>query len=87
MKTGIEQAGSDTELATRIEKDASLSINDIEREIGTLRTVAARYAEQQQNHNPSLVPKSASGRPAPSLAGGGQGSGPQDIADEMLFMS
>jgi hypothetical protein len=86
MKTGIEQAGSDTELATRIEKDASLSINDIEREIGTLRSVAARHVEQQQTRNPSLVPKSASGRQAPSLAGGGQGSGPQEIADEMLFM-
>jgi hypothetical protein len=86
MRTGVEQTGGDTEIATRIEKDASMSINDIEREIVTLETIAKRAAVAE-DRNPSLVPKSAARRTAPSLAGTGDGGGGQDVPDEMLFMS
>jgi hypothetical protein len=86
IRTGVEAAAGDTELATRIEKDASMSINDIEREIGTLETIAKRNAPSE-DRNPSLVPKSAARRTAPSLAGTGDGGPSQDVPDEMLFMS
>lgn len=86
MRTGVEPStGGDLEIATRIEKDASLSVNDIEREIVTLETIAKRAAAAE-DRNPSLVPKSAARRQAPSLAGTGDGPS-QDIPDEMLFMS
>jgi hypothetical protein len=81
MRTGVEPSGGDT----RIEKDASLSINDIEREIGTLDVIAKRAAASE-DRNPSLVPKSAARRTAPSLAGTGDDGGGQDVPDEMLFM-
>jgi len=87
MRTGVDQASSDTELAARIEKDASISINDIEREIATLQAVAKRHAVSAEDRNPSLVPKSAARRTTPSLAGTGDGAAAQDIPDEMLFMS
>jgi hypothetical protein len=88
IRTGVEPAsGGDTEVAARIEKDASLSISDIERDIGTLETIAKRAATTSEDRNPSLVPKSAARRTTPSLAGTGDGAGQQDIPDEMLFMS
>lgn len=87
MRTGVEPStGGDLEIATRIEKDASLSVNDIEREIATLETIAKR-ATESEDRNPSLVPKSAARRQAPSLAGTGDGGPSQDVPDEMLFMS
>lgn len=86
IRTGVEPSTGDTEVATRIEKDASMSINDIEREIGTLETIVKR-ASAAENRNPSLVPKSAARRAAPSLAGTGDNGQQQDVPDEMLFMS
>lgn len=86
IRTGVEPAADgDTSLAARIEKDASLSINDIEREIGTLEKIAKRSSTEDRN--PSLVPKSAARRTAPSLAGTGDGGPSQDVPDEFLFMS
>lgn len=85
IRTGVDSATGDTELATRIEKDASMSINDIEREIGTLETIVKR-ASAAEDHNPSLVPKSAARRTPPSMAGNGDGGVQQDMPDEFLFM-
>jgi hypothetical protein len=86
IRTGVEPSqGGDLELATRIEKDASLSVHDIEREIGTLETIAKRASAGDRN--PSLVPKSAARRAAPSLAGTGNGAAASEIPDEMLFIS
>lgn len=87
MQTGVDQAQGDMELAIRIEKDATLTINDIEREIVTLDAIAKRHVASAGDRNPSLVPKSAARRSAPSLAGNGDGAAAQDIPDEFLFMS
>lgn len=87
MQAGIEQAGSDLELAQRIEKDAGLSGDVIEREIKTLDAVVRRTAARQVvDRSPKLVPKSASARPKPSLAGGGALARHSD-EDEFLFVS
>jgi hypothetical protein len=82
MKAGIATAGSDIELAQHIEKDASLDIDGIEREITTLKAVVGRQVSQDRNQ--SLVPKSAQRRQAPSLAGGGERE--TEPSDEMLFL-
>lgn len=88
IRTGVEPAaGGDTPLAAKIEKDASLSINDIEREIATLETIAKRASTSTEDRDPSLVPKSAARRSVPSLAGTGDGGQQQDVPDEFLFMS
>jgi hypothetical protein len=87
MQAGLEQTGSDLELAQRIEKDASLSGDAIEREIKTLSAVVQRTASRQALERSSkLVPKSASVRPKPSLAGGGALPRHSD-EDEFLFVS
>lgn len=90
MTAGIEQVpqGSvqpDMEIAGRIEKDASLSLDSIEQEIRTLDAVVKSRAATPQ-HNPSLVPKSATRRQTPPMAGGGT-SAQADDSDEMLFLN
>lgn len=87
MQAGIEAPGSDLELAQRIEKDATLSGDAIEREIKTLDAVVRRTASRQPVERSSkLVPKSASARPKPSLAGAGSVPRHSD-EDEFLFVS
>lgn len=76
MRAGIATASEgsvspDFEIAGRIEKDASLSLADIEAQITTLDAVVKKQAANDATRNPRLVPKSASGRQAPSMAGGG----------------
>jgi hypothetical protein len=76
MRAGIATASEgsvspDFEIAGRIEKDASLSLADIEAQIATLDAVVKKQAANDATRNPRLVPKSASGRQAPSMAGGG----------------
>lgn len=89
MRTGKEQASSDLELGTKIEKDASLSIEMIEHEINTLEAVANnKQVAQAEQRNPRLVPKSASGRQTPPMAGGGQRTAvasTQEESDQELF--
>lgn len=90
MRAGIATASEgavspDFEIAGRIEKDASLSIQDIENQIETLDAVVKKQAANDAVRNPRLVPKSASGRVAPSMAGGGSAPSFDDDA-EGIFM-
>lgn len=61
--------GDELELATMIERDAALSLHDIEREIGTLGQVtkAAAVAQAQPRYPRTMGPRTAS-RTAPSFA-------------------
>jgi hypothetical protein len=70
IATGTAQGG-DIELATEIEKDASLSDGAIENEIRTLegvRTAAAKRAPQRSPESRGLVPRAAA-RTVPSMQG------------------
>lgn len=89
LKAGVEpftegDIAADMALGQRIEREASLTQNDIEREIVTLDAVVRRQGAQQQR-NPRLVPKAASGRQAPPMAGSGVAAG-FDGDDSDLFM-
>ena len=61
--------GDELELATHIERDAALSLHDIEREIQTLGQVskAAAVAQAQPRYPRTMAPRTAS-RSAPSFA-------------------
>jgi hypothetical protein len=90
MRAGIATASEgavspDFEIAGRIEKDASLSIQDIENQIATLDAVVKKQAGSDAARNQRLVPKSASGRQAPSMVGGGSAPAFDDDA-EGIFM-
>jgi hypothetical protein len=90
MRAGIATASEgavspDFEIAGKIEKNASLSIQDIENQIETLDAVVKKQAANNAVRNPSLVPKSASGRTAPSMVGGGSAPTYDDDA-EGIFM-
>jgi hypothetical protein len=90
MRAGIATASEgavspDFEIAGRIEKDASLSIQDIENQIATLDAVVKKQAGSDAARNQRLVPKSASGRQAPSMVGGGSAPTLDDDA-EGIFM-
>lgn len=74
IEDGAGKGLSDLELGARIEKDASLSIEQIEAEIKTLEPSLERRREASRSHNPRLVPKSASRREAPPLSGAGRSS-------------
>lgn len=90
MRAGIATASEgsvspDFEIAGKIEKDATLSIQDIENQIATLDAVVKKQASTDASRNQRLVPKSASGRQAPSMVGGGSAGAVDDDA-EGLFM-
>jgi len=72
IEAGIAEPGEDLALAATIEKDASISTEAIENEIGTLTRVRTA-AKGNPTRNPRLVPRRTNGqRPAgPSLQGGG----------------
>lgn len=90
MRAGIATASEgavspDFEIAGKIEKNASLSLADIEAQIETLDAVVKKQAGNDAARNQRLVPKSASGRQAPSLAGAG-GAPVYDDDAEGLFV-
>lgn len=90
IEAGIAEPGEDLALAATIEKDASLSTDAIEAEIGTLTKVRTA-SRQSGNRNPRLVPRTAAPRPAaPSLQGGGlqmtAGAGGVEDAED-IFLS
>lgn len=79
IATRTADSGNDIEVATGIERDASLSTEAIENEIRTLENVRTASARQRPANNPAsrgLVPRTAAGvqRTVPSMQGGnGQG--------------
>jgi hypothetical protein len=82
--------GDELELATMIERDASLSLHDIEREIGTLGQVtkAAAVSQAQPRYPRTMAPRTASraapsfsGEPAPVMAMTAGLGGPDDDGD------
>jgi hypothetical protein len=90
MRAGIATASEgavspDFEIAGKIEKNASMSIEEIESQIATLDAVVKKQAGSDAARNQRLVPKSASGRQAPSMVGGGSAAVFDDDA-EGLFM-
>lgn len=90
LQAGMTDADSDlTEQAT-IFKDAGLTFDSIEREIETLTKVVKSAARQQAR--PSMVPRTAKARTAPSMQSGGVPVGGtqrtaafDDTADADLF--
>lgn len=89
IATGTAQ-GVDVEVATTIEKDASLSTEAIEREIVTLEQVSRVASRQAPGNKGRLVPKAASvQRTVPSLASTGSVSASgssTDVEDSDLFL-
>jgi hypothetical protein len=88
IQVGTETEG-DLAVQARIEKNAALSIDAIESEISTLDGVIKRQAARGTERNARLVPKSASGRQAPPMAGAGQrmaSSNPLGSEDDLLFL-
>lgn len=81
--------GEDIEVATGIERDASLSVDAMEREIGTLTQVRTAAAKQRAQAQPrGLVPKAANvRRTVPSLqaTAAATGSVDLDVQDADLF--
>lgn len=101
LATGTAQGVNDIEVATGIEKDATLSIEAIEREIATLDGVTKAASKRPGGSNRGLVPtRAAAGvqRTVPSMQGGTPQSQPtphtggltpmsvsQEVADADLF--
>jgi hypothetical protein len=83
-KAGIEQ-GMDLDLQHRIQS-SNMTYQAIKAEIDTLDQVIKRQASVQADHNPRLVPRSASGRQAPPLGGAGQRTAAMQESDEDLFL-
>lgn len=84
IKVGTETEG-DLAVQARIEKSGA-TIDAIEAEINTLDAVITRQASNAGERNPRLVPRSASGRQAPSMAGGGQRTASSVSDDDFLFL-
>lgn len=81
---GVE--GADLELATRIEKDASLSIERIEQEVELRASQQKAIREQAAQHNPRLVPKAAARKQAPPMSGAGRSTASaQDDATDLFL--
>ena len=72
--------GEDLAVAATIEKDASLSLHDIEQEIATLQRVKTANSQRQAPRNDRLVPRTARQRSVPSLQGNGASASLQTTA-------
>lgn len=74
MAAGLAEGENDLAVAAEIEKDASLSLQDIERDIVTLDQVKTASAKKASQANRGMVPRTARQRAVPSMQGAG-GSG------------
>jgi hypothetical protein len=67
IAAGLVEGQTDIEIATGLEKNAELSLNSIEAEIGTLERVRTAARRQGSAASRRLVPRTAAQRSAPSL--------------------
>lgn len=84
IQAGLTEETDEFTYAAKLEKDASQSTSEIEREISTLENVKTASLKRQASANKGLVPRSASGvqRTTPSMQGGLSATASADSSDD-----